>query len=236
MRYGPESFTFLYDRWVGFLTASLIMSIVQGVAVYVASFREGALLALGGNSGNPIYDVRFVFPPFLHLLRLTFVFLQFYIGRELNPSIGSFDIKSFNELRPGLILWVLIDISMACAQAARRGGWGNVTWSMWLVLAFQGFYVADGLYNEVSMTSSFSLHCGANKPAAGHSHDHGHYDRWIWIHALCRRSHLGSLCVLAPGTLPCLQTCRTRRCNHRRHLGCQRPGLLDLQRCERGEE
>jgi len=39
---------------------------------------------------------------------------------------------------------------MVCAQAARRGGWENVTWSMWLILAFQSFYVADGLYNEVS--------------------------------------------------------------------------------------
>ncbi|KAG9310959.1 ergosterol biosynthesis ERG4/ERG24 [Chiua virens] len=130
VRYGPESFTFMYDKWLGFLTASLVMSIVQAIAVYVASFRAGALLALGGNSGNPIYD--------------------FYIGRELNPSIGSFDIKSFNELRPGLILWVLIDISMVCKQAVMRGGWENVTWSMWLVLAFQSFYVVDALYNEPS--------------------------------------------------------------------------------------
>ena len=52
--------------------------------------------------------------------------LQFFIGRELNPSIGSFDIKSFNELRPGLILWMLIDISMVCEQAVRRGGFDKV--------------------------------------------------------------------------------------------------------------
>ena len=77
---------------------------------------------------------------------LTFL-RQFFIGRELNPSIGSFDIKSFNELRPGLILWALIDISMACEQAVRRAG--GVTDSLWLVLVFQILYVADGLYNEV---------------------------------------------------------------------------------------
>lgn len=56
-RYGPQSFTFLYEKFVGFITASLIMSIVQGAACYASSFRPGALLALGGNSGNPIYDV-----------------------------------------------------------------------------------------------------------------------------------------------------------------------------------
>ncbi|TFY59454.1 hypothetical protein EVG20_g7785 [Dentipellis fragilis] len=57
-RFGAESFTFLYERWVGFVTAALAMSIFQGVLWYALSFRSGKLLALGGNSGNFIYDVR----------------------------------------------------------------------------------------------------------------------------------------------------------------------------------
>lgn len=36
--------------------------------------------------GNPIYD--------------------FFLGRELNPRISSFDFKYFCELRPGLMAWV----------------------------------------------------------------------------------------------------------------------------------
>jgi delta14-sterol reductase len=40
---------------------------------------------------------------------------------------------------------------MVCEQAVRRGGFANVTDSMWLVLAFQTWYVADGLYNEVCL-------------------------------------------------------------------------------------
>ncbi|KAF9793038.1 ERG4/ERG24 ergosterol biosynthesis protein [Thelephora terrestris] len=126
LRFGPESFTFLYDKWVGFVTASLAMSIVQSIYCYASSFYGGKLLALGGNSGNFIYD--------------------FYIGRELNPMIGSFDLKSFNELRPGLILWALVDISMACEQWVRRGG--TLTDSMILVLGFHLWYVADAVYNE----------------------------------------------------------------------------------------
>ncbi|PPQ63915.1 hypothetical protein CVT24_010312 [Panaeolus cyanescens] len=137
LRFGPEAFTILYDKWVGFLTASLIMSFVQATYVYVASFNKGKLLAKGGNSGNFIYD--------------------WYIGRELNPSIGSFDIKSFNELRPGLILWVLINISMVCEQAVRRGGFAQVTDSMWLVVAFQTWYVADGLYNEPALFTTMDI-------------------------------------------------------------------------------
>lgn len=57
-REGPQPLTFIYEHWAGLITASILMSVVQGIAVYAASFRPGALLALGGNSGNPIYDVR----------------------------------------------------------------------------------------------------------------------------------------------------------------------------------
>ncbi|EIN12735.1 ERG4/ERG24 ergosterol biosynthesis protein [Punctularia strigosozonata HHB-11173 SS5] len=134
-RFGAGSFTFFYERWIGFCTAALLNSAIQAVYVYLASFRSGKLLALGGNTGNVIYD--------------------FFIGRELNPSIGSFDIKSFNELRPGLILWVLIDISMACEQAVRNGG--RITDSMWLVLLFQIGYVADGLYNEPAIFTTMDI-------------------------------------------------------------------------------
>ncbi|KIP08980.1 hypothetical protein PHLGIDRAFT_68417 [Phlebiopsis gigantea 11061_1 CR5-6] len=135
MRFGPQSFTFIYEKWVGLMTASLIMSVLQGLYCYALSYYGEKVLALGGNSGNPFYD--------------------FFIGRELNPSIGSFDIKSFNELRPGLILWALIDISMACEQSVRRGG--SVTDSMWLVLAFQLLYVADGLYNEPAIFTTMDI-------------------------------------------------------------------------------
>ncbi|KAH9924677.1 ERG4/ERG24 ergosterol biosynthesis protein [Epithele typhae] len=137
-RDGPAPLTFIYDHWIGLQTAALTMSILQAFYVYASSYRPGALLALAGNSGNFLYD--------------------WFIGRELNPSIGSFDIKSFNEVRPGLILWFIIDIAMACEQAVRRGGTlADVTDSMWLVLAFQGWYVADCLYNEPAILTTMDI-------------------------------------------------------------------------------
>ncbi|KAI1790133.1 ERG4/ERG24 ergosterol biosynthesis protein [Ganoderma leucocontextum] len=115
-------------HWVGLLTASTLMSLVQASVCYVPSFRDGALLALGGNTGSHIYDFNF-------------------IGRELNPSIGSFDLKSFNELRPGLIL----------GQAVRRGSLANITDSMWLVLVFQGWYTLDAVYNEPGVFTAMDI-------------------------------------------------------------------------------
>ncbi|ETW82092.1 hypothetical protein HETIRDRAFT_318728 [Heterobasidion irregulare TC 32-1] len=135
MRFGVQSFTFFYEHWVGFVTAALLNSILQGLLWYGLSFCQGKLLALGGNSGNPIYD--------------------FYIGRELNPTVLGLDIKSFNELRPGMILWLLIDISMACEQATRLGG--RITDSMGLVLFFQSLYIMDALYNEPAILTTMDI-------------------------------------------------------------------------------
>lgn len=76
---------------------------------------------------------------------------------------------------------------MACEQATRRGGLVNITDSMWLVLAFQGWYVADGLYNEVrhSFVSSFAY--GEYYTLIARClHYHGYYDGRFWLHAFCR--------------------------------------------------
>lgn len=54
------------------------------------------------------YDlpVEFTFNAFISLSRLGNPLYDFFIGRELNPRIGNFDLKYFCELRPGLIGWV----------------------------------------------------------------------------------------------------------------------------------
>ncbi|TFK28197.1 ERG4 ERG24 ergosterol biosynthesis protein [Coprinopsis marcescibilis] len=134
---GPESFTFIYDKWVGFVTAALLSAILLATYCYLSSHRSGALLALKGNTGNIMYD--------------------WFIGRELNPSIGSLDLKWFNEVRPGLNLWAMINISMLCKQAVLRGGFQNVTNSMWLVVAFQVWYVADCMLFEPAVLTTMDI-------------------------------------------------------------------------------
>lgn len=58
---GAESFTFLYDHFLGLITASLLMAIAQALYVQVGSYtgdQEKKLLAIAGNSGSFFYDVR----------------------------------------------------------------------------------------------------------------------------------------------------------------------------------
>ena len=158
---------YAYRAYVPLLTASVAFSFALSVYVYAMSFAKDAkgkpkLLAEGGNTGNVVYD--------------------FFIGRELNPRIGTFDWKCFCELIPGLTLWVLLD--MACVHAAyvHAGGQGwaglppcckanpahavqaiaedlvsHVPVGLLLVTSFHWWYVFDALYNERSILTTMDI-------------------------------------------------------------------------------
>ena len=66
----------------------------------------------------------------------------------------SFDIKTFIEIRVGLINWLLFDIAFLAKQYER---YGFVTDSMWLVVGFQAFYVVDALWFEVAFFSTMDV-------------------------------------------------------------------------------
>jgi protein-S-isoprenylcysteine O-methyltransferase Ste14 len=80
--------------------------------------------------------------------------VAFFHGAALNPRTGRFDWKFFCESRPGMILWVLIDCSLAAAQRERHGAVSN---SMWLVCAFQFLYVADYFWFEEAILSTWDI-------------------------------------------------------------------------------
>eukprot|EP00299_Pterocystis_sp_00344_P013937 c6881_g1_i1.p1 GENE.c6881_g1_i1~~c6881_g1_i1.p1 ORF type:complete len:421 (+),score=109.03 c6881_g1_i1:54-1316(+) len=125
---------YVYEHFLHLAVASVIVSISLSTFLYVKSFTRGALLAKGGNSGNPIYD--------------------FFIGRELNPRIGDFDLKVFCELRPGLIGWFVINAAMAVHEYSRTG---FISMSMLLVNVSQGLYVWDALFNEVAILTTMDI-------------------------------------------------------------------------------
>eukprot|EP00301_Raphidiophrys_heterophryoidea_P023405 c7311_g1_i1.p1 GENE.c7311_g1_i1~~c7311_g1_i1.p1 ORF type:complete len:441 (-),score=90.12 c7311_g1_i1:69-1391(-) len=126
--------SYVYNNFLQLAVAAIVLSIVLSVYLYAKSFQRGALLAAGGNTGNPVYD--------------------FFIGRELNPRIGSFDLKVFCELRPGLIGWAVINLAMAFHQHSISG---SVSAPMILVNMFQGLYVWDALINEKAILTTMDV-------------------------------------------------------------------------------
>ncbi|KAG7666414.1 ERG24 [[Candida] subhashii] len=133
--YLPE-LQFIYDNQLELTIVTIIFSFMLAVFVYLISFiplrkpngfkTNERVLSVNGNTGNPIYD--------------------WFIGRELNPRIGNWDIKLFCELRPGMLLWLLINLS--CIHQQYHTNNGQVTDSLILVNVLQAFYIFDGVLNE----------------------------------------------------------------------------------------
>jgi delta14-sterol reductase len=163
---GPGALLFIPHHWPQLISAALVMSWLQvrlpsslltsctdsllrmqAWFVFFQSYIGDQLLALGGNSRVPLYNVRSFLLPLSSFL-WPFSYLQWFIGRSLNPRLGDFDIKCFNEMRPGLILWIVIDLSMMAWQYERIG---RVTDSIVLTTAFHLWYVFDAEFNEVSI-------------------------------------------------------------------------------------
>ena len=93
----------VYDNYVPLMTASILASAALSLYLYAASFAAPrSALAAGGATGYPLYD--------------------FFIGRQLNPRIGSFDLKEFCELYPGECLWGGVGWG-GCGNGA--GWWGR---------------------------------------------------------------------------------------------------------------
>lgn len=128
-------FEFLYDNILSLICTTIIFSWLLAVFVYLAAFipltkpngvnTNERILSINGNTGNPIYD--------------------WFIGRELNPRIGSWDIKLFCELKPGMLLWFLINLSCIHHQYHTQN---LITDSILLVTGLQSFYIFDGVLNE----------------------------------------------------------------------------------------
>ncbi|EFQ98015.1 Delta(14)-sterol reductase [Nannizzia gypsea CBS 118893] len=155
--YGAEFplWTFLWENHLQVVTANLIICVSLAVFVYLRSFTVPAPgqhnptnreLAPGGQSGNIIYD--------------------YFIGRELNPRITlpipfvsensrTLDIKAFCEMRPGLLGWVIMNLSNIAHQY--RINSGNVTSSILLITAFQAWYVFDALYMEPAILTTIDI-------------------------------------------------------------------------------
>jgi protein-S-isoprenylcysteine O-methyltransferase Ste14 len=96
----------------------------------------------------------FAFSIFLYLHGNGSAFHDYFMGADLNPRIGKFDLKLFCESRPGLILWILINLSFAVKQHELHG---TVTTPMILVNAFQFLYIADYYYYEEAILTTWDI-------------------------------------------------------------------------------
>lgn len=131
----PE-LVFVHDHLIELLNVAILTSFLFSTLLYIAPtfYSEEPLFALGGNTGNAFFD--------------------WFIGRELNPRIGALDLKVFCEMRPGMLLWVVINLAMAHHQYVT---YGYVTDAMALTVVFQNWYVIEGTFYESGLVSMMDI-------------------------------------------------------------------------------
>ncbi|XP_061610291.1 delta(14)-sterol reductase LBR isoform X6 [Phyllopteryx taeniolatus] len=129
--------TYVHSHFLQLAVATFFLSVLLSVYLYIRSrYAPPDQQALGGSSGNVIYD--------------------FFKGHELNPRIQNFDLKFFCEMRPGLIGWCLINFAFALAEMKQQG-LDTPSYAMILVNVCQLIYVVDGLWNEEAILTTMDL-------------------------------------------------------------------------------
>lgn len=121
----------LFEHWAPLVTTANLVVLVGCVALVVLSRPQGSAEE---KARNPLE--------------------AYVLGAALNPRTGSFDWKFFCESRPGMILWMLVNLSAAYAQHRLHGA---VTNSMWIVLAVQGLYVIDYFVFEDAILTTWDI-------------------------------------------------------------------------------
>uniref|UniRef100_A0A8D0X8B1 Delta(14)-sterol reductase LBR n=1 Tax=Sus scrofa TaxID=9823 RepID=A0A8D0X8B1_PIG len=130
---------YVYNHFLQFALAATVWAVVLSVYLCARALKAPRNDLSPASSGNAIYD--------------------FFIGRELNPRIGTFDLKYFCELRPGLIGWVVINLVMLLAEMKVQNR-AFPSLAMILVNSFQLLYVVDALWNENTDSPSELIRAG----------------------------------------------------------------------------
>uniref|UniRef100_UPI00358EB77B delta(14)-sterol reductase TM7SF2-like n=2 Tax=Myxine glutinosa TaxID=7769 RepID=UPI00358EB77B len=134
-RYCGADLALLCDHVLHFAVSATLVSFMLSLFLYYHALHvPSSELAPAANTGNPIYD--------------------WFLGHELNPRFGSFDLKYFCELRPGLIGWALLDVAYPLKEEQQRGA---VSFPMVLVCCFQLLYIGDALWNEECLLSTMDI-------------------------------------------------------------------------------
>ncbi|XP_043915779.1 delta(14)-sterol reductase LBR isoform X2 [Protopterus annectens] len=128
---------YIYDHFIQFAATATVFSLLLSIYLYIRARRVPSdELAPGGNSGSIFYD--------------------FFMGHELNPRIGHFDLKFFFELRPGMIGWAVVNLVMLLAEMKIQNR-AEPSLAMILVNCFQLLYVLDFLWNEEAILTSMDI-------------------------------------------------------------------------------
>ncbi|XP_069702526.1 delta(14)-sterol reductase TM7SF2 isoform X2 [Periplaneta americana] len=134
LKYFEFPVTMIVDKYVQFFVTGLIFAYVLAVLLYV---RGGRTHFMAQNAyavtGSHIYD--------------------FWMGREVNPQIGPFDIKS-SLVRTGVIGLILVNVAIIAKSLEQSSGYSP---TLLLAAGLQIWYCLDHMWFEECFLASFEV-------------------------------------------------------------------------------
>ncbi|XP_041353374.1 delta(14)-sterol reductase LBR-like isoform X3 [Gigantopelta aegis] len=133
------SFSYFFDMeatciFFGWLAFQVVLSLLPVGQVIPGQLLNSGKRLMYRCNGSIIYD--------------------FFVGHELNPRIGSLDLKIFFELRPGLIGWIMLNFVFVLKAYQDTG---TLPPALAMVTAFQTLYIADILYFESHFLTTMDI-------------------------------------------------------------------------------
>jgi delta24(24(1))-sterol reductase len=128
---GLFELTFLMDHFGAILLASMLAGDCVALAIYVWGLLGGRPSRL---SHNHLYD--------------------FFMGSVLNPRLGPLDLKMFAEIRVSWMQLFLLTLSAALKQRQLEG---QVSYSMWLMLAAHFLYANACMKGEECVPTTWDI-------------------------------------------------------------------------------
>jgi hypothetical protein len=137
---------YAYDNFLPLVSSMSVFSALLSVFLYIHSYR-----LVAGDTAGIDFEAE---PERLLAHNSGRFFYDFFLGRALNPRVGSFDLKYFCELRPGLLLWLLMNLSLSAAAFSR---FGTLPISNVLIVLFHSVYVLDALSVEAAILTTMDI-------------------------------------------------------------------------------
>lgn len=128
---GLLSPTLIYDNYAGLISFVFWLCVVLSIYLYISAHITKRVSK--HITGNFIID--------------------FWLGVELNPRLGGLDLKFF-ALRPGMMGWLMILLSIASRQYQV---YGTIKLPMLLQIVMSGIYVLDYFWFEPLMLSTWDI-------------------------------------------------------------------------------
>jgi len=127
---------YVMKHTVHLVVAAILTSFLLSLVLYISARKKPkSALTVYGNTGNFLID--------------------YFMGRELNPRIKSFDVKMFLSTRPGYLGWLVLNVVYIWKSLS--DGKDQLNYPLLVSASLQLLYILDALWFEETFLTTYDI-------------------------------------------------------------------------------